>query len=110
MQKSVFVVFDKTENRTVGYFEAPTFGHLIRNNWQYFQKINPYFYEDWQGIEIGIVGADGLVCPHCSESFKVHSWDEYDNPEYVASRMSDDERRKLENQPAGITGNPPPNP
>lgn len=111
MQKSVFVVFDKTENRAVGYFEAPTFGHIIRNNWQYFKKINPYFYEDWQGIEIGSVGADGLICPYLgSELFKYHSWEEYESPEYVSAKMSDEERRKLELQPVGITGNPPPNP
>lgn len=106
MKKNIYLVFDNIDNKVLSYFDAPTFGHVIRNNWRFFQKMNPYFDEDWLVFEVGSISDNGM--PVFYSDFKSLDWSEYLNPEIQSERLSMKEQSQLRSQPAGVTGNPPP--
>lgn len=106
MKKNIYLIFDDIDNKVLSYFDAPTFGHVIRNNWRFFQKMNSFFDEDWLVFEVGTISDSGM--PVFYDDFKPVSWSDYLTPEIQADRLSLKEQSQLRSQPSGVTGNPPP--
>lgn len=106
MKKNIYMVFDNIDNKVLSYFDAPTFGHVIRNNWRFFYKMNSYFDDDWLVYEVGYIADTGMPVFH--DDFVSVNWSDYLTPEIQAERLSVREQSQLRSQPAGITGNPPP--
>lgn len=109
MNRKIFMVVDDVSSITVSYYEVPNAGILIRNNYKYFEKMNPYYKEDWRILEIGYYTDDGKPVFYTFDKFLTHSWSEFNYPEEAALPLNDKEKSKLTTQPTGITGNPPPN-
>lgn len=106
--RKVFWVHDSVNNITVSYYECPSAGILIRNNFKYFEKMNPYYKEDWRIVEVGCMNESNVPVFYDTESFVFHDWSEYNYPEEVAKPLSPEEGAALRNQPSGTVGNPPP--
>lgn len=109
MNRKVFLVVDDVACMTVGYYECPNAGILIRNNYKYFEKMNPYYKDDWRIFEVGEYTENGNLNFYSYDSFITHPWSEFNYPEEPAKPLSDSEKVSLSSQRSGITGNPPPN-
>lgn len=107
--RKIFLVYDDVAAMTVGYYEAPNAGILIRNNYKYFEKMNPYYKDDWRIFEIGEYTDNGRPSFYTYDNFITHPWSEFNYPEYSANPLDEKEKASLQSQPTGVTGNPPPN-
>lgn len=110
MSKQFYMVFDTIEQKAVSFYDSVNVGVVIRNNYKVFEKINPYYKEDWKIYEVGFVDqSTGLPVFYATKDFKEKSWSEFNYPEVVGKSLSKDEAEDLRNQPTGVSGNPPPN-
>lgn len=107
--QKIFLVRDCVSQMTVSYYEYPNAGILIRNNFKYFEKMNPYYKDDWLIYEIGEYNSKGDPVFKSCDDFITHSWSEFNYPEEVSEPLSEKEKDSLRLQPTGVTGNAPSN-
>lgn len=97
MKRILYSVYDAEKKATVAYFEATSARKVIRDNWRFFKKVNPYFYEDWLIAEVATLLDDGRVDPS-SARWTLVSWDEYDLTEAKAQPMTSEQISELKSQ------------
>lgn len=107
--KKIFMVVDDVSSMVVSYYEFPNAGILIRNNYKYFEKMNPYYKDDWRILEIGSYSDNGNPEFYTCDNFIAHPWSEFNYPEEAAEPLSEKDKESLRTQPVGTTGNPPAN-